>query len=166
MTIRAYIGVGSNLGDPVAQVKDAIEELEMLPDSVMHATSSLYSSKPMGPADQPDYINAVAGFKTVLEAEALLQQLHMIENVHGRKRNGVQWGARTLDLDILLYGQEMIDELALTIPHPGLYTRSFVLQPLFEIAPKLTLPSGDALSKWITTCPQDEVWVLEEALND
>ena len=108
MTVRAYIGIGSNLEDPVAQVKDAMEELEMLPDTIVAARSSLYSNKPMGPQDQPDYVNAVAALDTLLSAEDLFARLVKIEDQAGRVRDGEQWGPRIIDLDLLLYGKKKI----------------------------------------------------------
>jgi 2-amino-4-hydroxy-6-hydroxymethyldihydropteridine diphosphokinase len=152
LTIRVYIGVGSNLGDPVNQVKDAIEELEMLPDSILLDKSSLYSSKPMGPADQPDYVNAVVALDTLLSAENLLQALIRIEDQTGRERAGEKWGPRTLDLDLLLYGKNTINKPDLTVPHPGMHERDFVIMPLAEIAGNITIPGRGQLSALISKC--------------
>ena len=104
MKLMAYIGIGSNLDDPVRQVKEALEELDTIPDSVLISQSSLYASKPMGPADQPDYVNAVAALDTLLSAGELLQALQKIEQRLGRERDGEKWGPRVIDLDLLLYG--------------------------------------------------------------
>jgi len=152
LSIRAYIGVGSNLGDPVTQVKEAIEELEMLPDSILHAKSSLYSSKPMGPADQPDYVNAVVAIDTLLSADNLLQALTRIEDLQGRERGGEKWGPRILDLDLLLYGKNKINKPGLTVPHPGMHERDFVIMPLAEIAGNISIPGRGQLSVLIKQC--------------
>jgi 2-amino-4-hydroxy-6-hydroxymethyldihydropteridine diphosphokinase len=143
--VRAYIGLGSNLVSPLSQVKRATAELAQLPASRLVAVSRLYRSQPMGPADQPDYINAVAAIETRLTPLELLDSLQAIENAHQRKRGALQWGPRTLDLDLLLFGSAQIDEERLTVPHPGMTERSFVLQPLVDIAPSLTLPDGQAV---------------------
>jgi 2-amino-4-hydroxy-6-hydroxymethyldihydropteridine diphosphokinase len=150
VTVRAYIGIGSNLDDPVAQVKEALEELELLPDSLLAARSSLYSSKPMGPVDQPDYVNAVAALDTLLSAPELLAALQRIENLQGRDRTGEEpWGARILDLDLLLYGRQVIDSDGLKVPHPGLHERDFVIIPLAEVAGNLNIPGKGMLSTLI-----------------
>ena len=152
MTIRAYIGIGSNLNDPVAQVQEAIGELEMLPDTILVSKSSLYRGKPMGPADQPDYVNAVVGIDSLLSAGDLLQAMHRIEDLQGRERQGEQWGPRTLDLDLLLYGNNRIDTPDLTVPHPGMHERDFVIVPLAEIAGNLKIPGRGQLSTLINNC--------------
>lgn len=148
---RAYIGLGSNLQDPVAQVARAIAELAQIPSSHFVAASSLYRSTPLAgegvPAGQPDYINAVAAIDTRLPALRLLTALQAIEQQHGRQRDAARWAARTLDLDLLLYDQEIINSKQLTIPHPGLVDRNFVLYPLFEIAPDLILPQHGPLAQ-------------------
>ena len=149
MTVRAYIGIGSNLEDPVAQVKDAIEELEMLPDTILAGRSSLYSNKPMGPQDQPDYINAVVGLDTLLSAQDLFARLLKIEEQAGRVREGDKWGPRILDLDLLLYGKKKIDEADLRVPHPGLHERDFVIIPLAEVAGNMNIPGHGLLSTLI-----------------
>ena len=143
--VIGYIGLGSNLSDPVLQVKTALSELASLPQTQLIAQSSLYCTPPMGPPGQPDYINAVAALQTELPAEALLDHLQQIEQAHQRKRI-VRWGPRTLDLDILLYGESVIHTERLKVPHPGLTERLFVVEPLFEIAPDLILPDGKALA--------------------
>ncbi len=138
--IDAYIGLGSNLQNPVQQIVTAIEELDRLPFTTLHAYSSLYLSRPMGPSDQPAYINAVAWLKTRLDAPTLLSELHSIENHHGRNRSTERWGPRTLDLDILVYGNNFLSSQDLTIPHPGVKWREFVLYPLHEINKNLIIP--------------------------
>jgi len=144
MTI-SYIGIGSNLSDPLWQVRTALSELAELPKTRLIAQSSLYRTPPMGPSEQPDYINAVAGLETMLAAEELLQELQRLEQQHQRQRL-IHWGPRTLDLDILLYGDAVIQSAALSVPHPGLTQRIFVLQPLMEIASTLVLPDGRRLA--------------------
>ncbi|TCK19000.1 2-amino-4-hydroxy-6-hydroxymethyldihydropteridine diphosphokinase [Thiogranum longum] len=137
--IVAWIGLGSNLNDPARQVNNALAELDQLPRSRLLVCSGLYRSAPMGPQDQPDYINAVAGLATALPAAALLDLLQAIEQAHRRVR-GEHWGPRTLDLDILLYGDERIETPGLKVPHPGMVERNFVLAPLAEVAPQLLVP--------------------------
>ncbi len=137
--VVAWIGLGSNLDDPVRQVNTALAAVGRLPESRLLACSGLYRSAPMGPQNQPDYINAVAGVQTSLSAEVLLEALQAIESAHARVR-GERWGARTLDLDILLYGDEVINTPRLTVPHPGIAERNFVLAPLAELAPQLSVP--------------------------
>lgn len=152
MTIRVYIGIGSNLNDPVARVKEAVEELEMLPDSILVSRSSLYSSTPMGPVDQPDYVNAVVAIDTLLSAEDLFQALVAIEDQQGRERDTERWGPRVLDLDLLLYGKRKISTAELTVPHPGMHERDFVIVPLAEIAGNLVIPGKGPLTTLINTC--------------
>lgn len=159
--ITAYIGLGSNLEDPIHQVKSAIAELGRLPESGFIAASSLYRSVPLGPQDQPDFINAVVALGTTLAPYSLLDELQALEEFHQRKRER-HWGPRTLDLDLLLYGNEVIDTERLTVPHPGVSIRNFVLIPLFEIAPDLRLPDNQALSDLIQRCSKDGLQRLEE----
>jgi 2-amino-4-hydroxy-6-hydroxymethyldihydropteridine diphosphokinase len=135
---RAYIGLGSNLDNPRDQVLDALRELALQEGIQLLAQSSLYLSEPMGPQDQPEFINAVATIETRLEPLLLLEVLQSIEKKHGRKREH-HWGPRTLDLDLLLYGEEHISHPELTVPHPGIAKRSFVLLPLREVAPGLAI---------------------------
>jgi len=139
--IPACIGIGSNLGDPVQQVYRAVASIKALERTRFFAASALYSNPPMGPTDQPDYVNAVATVLTRLEPRELLAQLQQIERQHGRERSrSVRWGPRHLDLDILTYGLREIDEPGLIIPHPGISERNFVLLPLLEITPQLHIP--------------------------
>ncbi|USD64819.1 2-amino-4-hydroxy-6-hydroxymethyldihydropteridine diphosphokinase [Vibrio sp. SCSIO 43136] len=145
--INAYIAIGSNLNDPVSQAQQAIEALKSIPNSRLVSCSSLYSSTPMGPSDQPDYINAVALIETELTPLQLLDCTQAIEQEHGRVRKDERWGPRTLDLDIILYGNEVLDSERLTIPHYGMKVREFVLYPLAEITPNLVLPDGTQLAK-------------------
>ena len=141
----AYVGLGSNLADPAAQVRRALEELADILETRVTARSPLYRSAPLGPQDQPDYINAVAALDTSLAPLELLASLRDIERIHGRVRDGTRWGPRSLDLDLLLYGDVVMDTLELSLPHPGLPERAFVLYPLFDVAPQLVVPGRGAV---------------------
>lgn len=155
--IRAYVALGSNLQMPQQQVRRAFAELAELPDTTLAAQSSLYRTPPMGPPDQPPYINAVAALDTALSAVDLLKALLGIERAHGRVRGGERWGPRTLDLDILLYGDQRIDEPSLTVPHSGIAERAFVLYPLSEVAPDVIIPGRGALPALLARCPPDGI---------
>ncbi len=149
----AYIGLGSNLEDPLTQVRRAFDELADIPRTRLQARSTIYSSHPVGPA-QPDFINAVALLDTELAPLALLDALQAIEQAHQRVR--IQhWGPRTLDLDLLLYADQTIDLERLKVPHPYLTQRSFVLYPLADITPDLHLPDGTPLAELLRHCPAD-----------
>lgn len=148
-----YLGLGANLHQPLQQLHQAIDALAALEHCQLLKVSSMYGSKPMGPQDQPDYVNAVAALLTTLSAEQLLDQLQKIELEQGRQRKDERWGPRTLDLDILLFGTQIIQTERLTVPHYGMKVREFVLYPLFELAPELNLPDGTALSQLITIVP-------------
>lgn len=153
--IPTYIGLGSNLGDPEKQLSLAIDALGRISTTRLERVSSVYRSRPIGPGEQPDYLNAVALLQTNLSAHALLTELQAIESRQGRER-AVRWGARTLDLDILLYGKEQHQDERLTIPHPAMTTRNFVLYPLLEIAgPTLQLPDNTPLSAVARDCSRD-----------
>ena len=145
MTEVAYISVGSNLNNPYQQVKSAIDKLKIVDGIRIEAMSGWYLSDPVGPKNQSRYVNGVIKISTRLSPNQLLKKLHEIENAHGRIRN-VRWGPRTLDLDILLYGSRMINTKKLTIPHPEMKIRNFVLTPLADIEPDLVLPDGSILS--------------------
>jgi len=136
----AYVGVGSNLQDPRAQVLDCLARLGQLPQTRLVLTSRLYRSRPFGKADQPDFVNAAAGLLTQLDAMALYQSLHAIEVAMGRPERHEKWGPRIIDLDLLAYDRERRSDAALTLPHPGIVERNFVLYPLAEIAPDLNVP--------------------------
>lgn len=138
-TVRAYIALGSNLGDPSATVQAALAALEALPQTTLVAASSLYRSAPVGLKNQPDFINAVAAADTQLSAPALLKALFAIEARFGRRRE-FHHAPRTLDLDLLLYGDVVSADPRLTLPHPRMHERAFVLLPLTEIAPEATIP--------------------------
>ncbi len=150
--VLTYIGLGSNLDNPESQVKTAIEALAGLSQIRLQDRSSLYRSAPMGPQDQPDYVNAVVKLSTGLEPEALLDKLQGIERVQGRVRTQ-RWGPRTLDLDILLYGQCVVATERLKIPHPGIAARSFVLYPLAEINGQLEIPGLGRVQSLLEQCP-------------
>ncbi|MEM6511908.1 MAG: 2-amino-4-hydroxy-6-hydroxymethyldihydropteridine diphosphokinase [Pseudomonadota bacterium] len=144
--VDAFIGVGSNLSHPVQQVEAAFERIDGMPETRLTATSSLYRSSPFGGIEQPDYVNAVAGVSTNLDARALLEALLSIEQQQGRERDGSRWGPRVIDLDLLIYGSDTVDEPGLQVPHPGIAQRNFVLLPLGELAPDLVIPGLGALS--------------------
>ena len=150
--VLTYIGLGSNLDNPESQVKTAIEALANLSQIRLQDRSSLYRSAPMGPQDQPDYVNAVVKLSTGLEPEALLDKLQGIERAQGRVRTQ-RWGPRTLDLDILLYGQCVVATERLKIPHPGIAERSFVLYPLAEINGQLEIPGLGRVQSLLEQCP-------------
>lgn len=135
-----YVGIGSNLNSPQKQVMQAITELKSLPDSCVTAVSALYRSAPMGPADQADFVNAVVAMLTRMAPLEILAALQKIEDDHGRDRDAERWGPRTLDLDLLVFGDKTIAESDLTVPHPGICERNFVLLPLCELAPNLMIP--------------------------
>lgn len=150
---RAYIALGSNLGTPVEQLRAALRAMAELPDSKLVAVSSFYASDPLGPDDQPRFVNAVAALDTALAPLQLLDALQTIEQEQGRVRKAERWGPRTLDLDILLFGDLTLTSERLTLPHYHMHARAFVLYPLAEIAPRLRLPDGRALNSLLAACP-------------
>lgn len=160
-TVTAYIGLGSNLADPVQQIRSARAHCAAIPGVRELAFSSLYRSPPMGPQDQPDYVNAVMAVLTDLTALALLRHLQRIEQRHGRVRTDRRWIARTLDLDLLIHGEHRIETDELTVPHPGLSRRAFVLYPLFEIAPELVVPGVGRIADLVVNCPRDGLERME-----
>jgi len=159
--MRTFIGLGSNLENPCAQIKTAINDLKQIPESRLLASSSLYKSPPMGPQDQPDYINAVVELETTLSPHQLLDALQHIEQQHGRVRNR-HWGERTLDLDVLLYAEQVINDDRLTVPHPGLSERAFVVYPLAEIAPDLLVPLKGNIADIQRNCSRDGLQKVEK----
>lgn len=156
MSHTCFIGLGSNLDSPCSQLQRAANALREHSAIQSLTLSPLYQSKAVGPGKQDDYLNAVACFTTSLPPHSLLALLQSIENNHDRKRE-IRWGARTLDLDILLYDALEIDDATLTIPHPRMQDRSFVLLPLYDLAPDLILPNGQALSMLIANTNNDDI---------
>lgn len=157
--VEVFVGLGSNLDSPITQVAHAMTELAQLPDSNLVKSSSLYKSPPLGPQDQPDFINAVVMLKTELAPPVLLHELKKIEQHHGRIRTR-HWGERTLDLDLLLYGSLTMQTPDLTLPHPQLALRSFVLEPLLEIAPEVEVPGlgrAAALYQRLSAAPLEKI---------
>jgi len=139
-TSTVYIGIGSNLGGPVQQVRRAGNALAELPNIRLLEISPLYRNPALGPGHQPDYVNAVAVIETRLEPHALLDALLLIEVNQGRLRGPIRWQPRTIDLDLLVYGDRTIRDRRLTVPHPHMHERAFVLKPLFDLAPGLAVP--------------------------
>ena len=158
----AYIGLGSNLNCPDRQITRALSALACLPACHLLGSSSLYHSHPMGPTEQPDYVNAVAAVKTDLSARELLQELQRIEQRHGRAprcsvnpgRPADRWGPRVLDLDLLLYGEQRENSRWLTLPHPGIGQRDFVLMPLLELDPGISIPGMGSARVLLTRLDQ------------
>lgn len=157
-----YIGLGSNLDNPLAQLKSAITALQTHKDIAQLEVSSIYRSKPVGPQDQPDFINAVARFETDLDGIATLDMLQGIEQDHRRIRER-HWGPRTLDLDILLFNQTPIDLPRLTTPHPFMLERGFVIRPLLDLAPELRLHNGKTVAEHINQLDTSDLVAIEEA---
>ncbi|BDM63272.1 2-amino-4-hydroxy-6-hydroxymethyldihydropteridine diphosphokinase [Shewanella sp. NFH-SH190041] len=156
---KVFVALGANLTDPKAQLDSACRALAQLAMPGTFACSPYYRSVPMGDVPQPDYINGVASFSTQLAPIALLDALQHIEQEQGRQRL-VRWGPRTLDLDLLLYGNEQINTPRLTVPHYGMKTRSFVLVPLSDLAPQLILPCGTPLAALLTPALRAELTPL------
>lgn len=152
MSDIAYLGLGSNLAAPSQQLISALRELHRHRQISVQGCSHLYRSAPMGPQDQPDYVNAVCQLTTSLSPLELLDELQAIEAEHGRERLGEKWGPRTLDLDLLMFNDVRMQSERLTLPHYGMAQREFVLVPLFEIAPDLIMQDGQKLSTWISKC--------------
>ncbi|WP_300416638.1 2-amino-4-hydroxy-6-hydroxymethyldihydropteridine diphosphokinase [uncultured Pseudoalteromonas sp.] len=157
-----YLGLGANLNAPRKQIHAAVAALKALEDVEFVCVSHDYASKPMGPQDQPDYVNAVACVKTALKPEQLLDITQAIELEHGRVRKEQRWGPRTLDIDILLFGNDVIDTPRLTVPHYGLTEREFVVYPLLEIAPTLVLPNNQSLADITKTLPLNDLQQLPQ----
>ncbi len=152
--MRVYLGLGSNLETPVEQLREARLAISAIEGISEMAFSSLYSSPPMGSKNQPDYVNAVMAIETDLSPLKLLAAMQNIENEQGRIRQE-RWGARTLDIDILLFGDEVLDFSELCVPHYGMTERAFVLYPLFEISPDLQIPKHGKLADLVAHCPLD-----------
>ncbi len=148
-----YIAIGSNLASPLAQANAAVKALGTLPESRLVAVSSFYRTPPLGPQDQPDYLNAVVALQTTLAPLVLLDHTQRIELEQGRERKDERWGPRTLDLDILLFGNDTLCSERLTVPHYDMKNRLFMLYPLSEIAPDLTFPDGETLQNCLARLP-------------
>jgi 2-amino-4-hydroxy-6-hydroxymethyldihydropteridine diphosphokinase len=144
------VALGSNLGDPRAQILRAFEALQRLPGSRLVLRSALYRSPPFGPVAQPEFVNAVAGLLTTLDPRAMLAELKALEQSLGRETPVVRWGPRLIDLDLLVHGSSRIDEPELQLPHPGMSERAFVLVPLAGIAPDLEVPGAGRVSALAT----------------
>jgi len=157
---RAYIAIGSNLASPLEQVNAAITALGEIPHSQIVALSQFYRTPPLGPQDQPDYLNAAVALDTTLDADTLLDHTQRIELAQGRVRKAERWGPRTLDLDIMLFGDNVINTPRLTVPHYDMHNRGFMLWPLFEIAPEVRFPDGTPLACVLTQCgaPKPAHW--------
>lgn len=153
-----YVALGSNLNDPLNQLKQAVKSLQEF--AINFEVSPFYGSKPVGPQDQPDYVNAVAKFETNLTALELLDKLQHIENQQGRVRLR-RWGERTLDLDLILYGNEQIQNERLTVPHIEMKNREFVIVPMFDLSPELVLPSGEKLAEIYVQYQHHQMAVFE-----
>lgn len=149
---RVFVGLGSNLSQPAKQIDEARSAIKQLDGVGEIAFSSLYKSPPMGPQDQPDYLNAVMEIEVALTPLSLLDALQTIELSQGRIRKDERWGARSIDLDILLYGEEIIKCERLVVPHYGIAERSFVLYPLQEISPSLIVPGFGSLAELVDHC--------------
>lgn len=159
-----YIGLGSNLSEPEQQVRQAVKAIGAIPQVKTQAVSALYFSRPMGPKDQPNYINAVLKITTELQPLSLLDALQAIENASGRVRKDNRWGPRILDLDILLIDEMTIENERLTVPHYGLELREFVLIPLHEIAPTLILPNGKSIESLSSNIANNGLKILDHSL--
>ncbi|GAB5451435.1 MAG: 2-amino-4-hydroxy-6-hydroxymethyldihydropteridine diphosphokinase [Halioglobus sp.] len=157
MTVSAYVALGSNLDDPPTQLANACNALQHIDQTRLEAVSSVFRSSAVGPGNQPDYLNAVAQLITELPALALLQALQQIERAQGRVRDE-HWGPRTLDLDLLLYGDVSLETDTLTLPHPRMYQRDFVLLPLQELWNENgVLPNGSDLATLLRACADNRV---------
>lgn len=155
--VRAYIGLGSNMTDPIAQVHSGFAALKRLADTRVEACSSLYRTAPVGLQAQPDFINAVCCVHTRVTPTDLMQRLLDIEKKHGRVREGDKGGPRSLDLDLLVYGDELIHSAQLTVPHPRLHERAFVLYPLFELDPEMLIPERGPVRELMRQCSAQRV---------
>ena len=160
---QVYIGLGSNQGNAIDNVCRAIEELGGSESIQLIRCSSLYRSAPVGYLDQPDFVNAVCQACTSLSAEELLEALQQMEHKAGRRRDGVRWGPRVLDLDLLLYANVALESETLVIPHPRMHERAFVLYPLQEIAPGMQIPGHGSVEELMAYCSDQDCDRLEEA---
>jgi len=155
MTV-AYVGLGANIGEPRRQLQEALRELDALPETRVTATSGFYRSAPVGYLDQPEFLNAVAELDTGLAPLPLLENLENIEKHHGRERSFAN-APRTLDLDLLLYGDSALDSPRLTLPHPRMHERAFVLLPLLELDPEISVPGKGKASALLSACGAQKI---------
>jgi 2-amino-4-hydroxy-6-hydroxymethyldihydropteridine diphosphokinase len=158
----AYVGVGSNLEQPAIQVRRALDALSTLPKTRVESVSSLYGSEPMGPGEQPPYVNAVAALLTQLEVLPFFERLRNLERQLGRQPPRERWGPRIIDLDLLLFGQQRLQTDELTLPHPGIVHRNFVLYPLREVAPELEVPGSGRVAKLAAHVQGAGIWRLND----
>lgn len=158
--VDVYLGLGANQGDPQGQLRQAVSEIEKIAGTRAHRCSAFYGSKPMGPQDQPDYVNAVLFLQCSLSPHELLDATQAIELALGRVRKKERWGPRTLDIDVILFGSQTINDERLTVPHYGMKEREFVLYPLYELTPELVLPDGCALKTLKEAVPHRDLQQL------
>ena len=159
----AFIGLGSNLDDPAQQVARAARALGGVSLTRTHRCSPAYRSRPMGPAGQPDYVNAVVAILTRLEPRELLDALQQLEQELGRRREVERWGPRRIDMDLLLHGDTVSGDDTLTLPHPGLVSRAFVLKPLADLAPQWRLPDGTRVCRHLRACDVSQLELLGDS---
>lgn len=157
----AYVGLGSNLDQPAQQVRRALEALATITRTRLIAQSALYGSKPWGMTEQPDFVNAVAALLTQLTPERFFQSLRTLETQLGRSRSRVPLGPRRIDLDLLVFGQLQLDTPDLKVPHPGIVQRNFVLYPLLEVAPDLTIPGQARVDQLAAQASPAGIWRLD-----
>jgi len=153
---RAFVGLGANIGEPRRQLLEALQDLDQLPQTRVTGISSFYRSAPMGHLDQPEFLNAVARLDTALSAAQLLENLQAMEQKQGRERPFPN-APRTLDLDLLLYGSGVVDSPRLTLPHPRMHERAFVLQPLLELDPEISIPGKGRASALLSACGSQKI---------
>jgi 2-amino-4-hydroxy-6-hydroxymethyldihydropteridine diphosphokinase len=158
----AYVGIGSNLDGPAGQVRRALAALADVPQTRLVLQSSLFGSRPLGPAAQPDFVNAVAGLLTQLDAGSFFSALRALETGLGRRPPRVRWGPRVIDLDLLVFGEQTLDSPELTLPHPGIVRRNFVLYPLFEVAPGLNVPGCGRVAELAARAESAGIWRLDD----
>ena len=161
-TSTVYIGIGSNLDGPLEQVRRARNALAELPNTRFVGISPLYRNPAIGPGDQPDYVNAVAAIETRLEPHALMDALQAIEADQGRRRGAVRWQARSVDLDLLVYGDRTIHDQRLTVPHPHIHQRAFVLKPLLYLAPDLEVPGLGPVAGLLRAAPDGQLRRIDD----
>lgn len=159
---KVYIGLGSNLKTPAQQLRQAIASIRLIPNMQLIAVSPFYGSSAVGPGQQPDYVNAAALLHTTLDAHSVLDELQAIEQGQGRVRGPEQWVPRTLDLDILLFNNDVISTERLQVPHPRARERNFVLQPLLDLNATLLLPDGTSVAALLAATSKQGLWPLPD----